>query len=135
MQQIPPATRDKFANGTIDWSGDAFMLVCLDGTYAYNPAHEFRDDLSGVVGTVAMTGTVTAGNGACDADDTSITITPAGTEVRAIAICRSVGSAVTDDFVYYADTQVDGTSFLRTSDGVNPITFIWSNGSTRIFRI
>ena len=135
MQQIPAATREKFAEGVIDWEGDSFMLVALDATYVYDPNHEFRDDLTGVLGTVAMTGNVALTNGACDADDTSITVTPAGSQIRAIAICRDVGSAATDEFIYYANTQTDGTSILRTSDGVNPITFVWSNGSTRIFRI
>ncbi len=35
----------------------------------------------------------------------------------------------------YADTQTDGTDIARYSDGVNPITFVWSATTARIFRI
>ena len=135
MQTIWPSARSKFAEGLIDWVGDSFLLVALDSTYTFNPSHEFRDDLTGVLGTASLVNTSIASGGACDADDTSLSGPAMGDSVRAIAICRDVGTAATDDLIYFASTQTDGTNILRVSDGTNPITFVWSNSLARIFRI
>ena len=135
MQTLWPTARDKFAEGLIDWDGDSFLLVALDSTYTYDAAHEFRDDLTGVLGTASLVNTSIASGGACDADDTSLSGPTVGQTVRAIAICKDTGVAATDDLIYFASTQTDGTNILRVSDGVNPITFVWSNSITRIFRV
>ena len=72
MQTLWPTARDKFAEGLIDWDGDSFLLIALDSTYTYDAAHEFRDDLTGVLGTASLVNTSIASGGACDADDTSL---------------------------------------------------------------
>ena len=135
MQTLWPTARDKFAEGLIDWDGDSFLLIALDSSYTYNPSHEFRDDLTGVLGTASLANTSIASGGACDADDTSLTGPTVGQVVQAIAICKDTGSAATDDLIYFASSQSNGTPIYRVSDGVNPITFVWSNDLARIFRI
>lgn len=135
MQTLWPTARDKFAEGLIDWVGDSFLLVALDSSYTYDPAHEFRDDLTGVLGTASLASTSIASGGACDAADTSLTGPTVGQIVEAIVICKDTGSSATDDLIYIATTQSNGTPIYRVSDGVNPITFVWSNDLARIFRV
>lgn len=137
MQALYPLARDKFLTAQINWSatGDDFLLIALDGSGVYDPTDEFRSDLVGVLGTADIPNPVAAGDGAADADDVTFTGLSSGDLVEAIAICRKTGLDTTDDLIYYADTQTDGTDIARYSDGVNPITFVWSSTTAKIFRI
>jgi hypothetical protein len=135
MQALWPTARDAFAAGEIDWVNDDFLFVALDSTYTYDPSHEFRDDLSGVLATTDLLSTAITGNGACDAADVLLPAPAALTVIRSIVICTKTGNAATDRNIYFADTGADGVAISRTSDGVNDIGFVWSNGPNRIFRI
>jgi len=137
MQALYPLAREKFLTAQIDWSatGDDFLLVALDSTGVYLPTDEFRSDLVGVLGTATIPNPISAGDGTADADDVVFTGLSYGDLVEAIVICRDTGLDSTDDLIYYADTQTDGTDIARYSDGVNPITFVWSATTARIFRI
>ncbi len=134
---IWPLARKKFLEGDLQWKagGDSFSIAILDSTYTYSPSHEFRDDLTGVIATAALTGIVSTGNGVADADDASVSGAAYGDVITQIVIYRNVGTAATDDLIYHGTHQVDGTAIYRVSDGTNPIVFSWSNNTGRIFQI
>lgn len=67
------------------------------GTYTYNAAHDFLDDLSGIVGTSGNLTNVTVSSGTLDADDITIT---------------SVSGSTVEAVVFYVDTGTAGTSPL-----------------------
>ena len=69
----------------------------------------FRSDLVGVLGTATIPNPISAGDGSADADDVVFTGLSYGDLVEAIVICRDTGLDSTDDLIYYADTQTDGT--------------------------
>ena len=67
MQTVYPLARNKFLKGQIDWEGDNFFGVAVDATYTYSAAHEFRDDLTGVLGYASLAGMAAVGDGWADA--------------------------------------------------------------------
>ena len=76
MQTVYPLARDKFLGGYLQWrasGGHSFRVAALDSTYAYSEADEFRADLTGVLGTAALTGLVAGPNGWADAADVTVT--------------------------------------------------------------
>lgn len=135
MHLVYPTARSAFLRGQINWSsgGDSFGVALLDSTYTYDPAHEFRSDLTGVLATEALTGVDEIGNGVADADDVAVSGVTVGLIAERYVIYQDTGLSTTDRLVWYADTYVDGTAFYRISDG-NPIVISWYNGSSRIFQ-
>lgn len=135
MQTVYPLTRTKFLKGLIDWEGDAFLAIALDSTYTYATTDEFRDDLTGVLGSVALAGMVAGPDGWADASDATITgMTPGGI-VRAFVIARNVGSAATDDLIWVATSHADTTPINRIVDGSGSMTFSFANSPGRIFQL
>lgn len=129
-----PGAREAFLTGQIDWEGDSFMVIVTDDSVTISEALVYRDDLSGVLATVALTGTASVGNGVADADDCPVPGVAAAAAVERIFIALDTGSAATDLLIYATDVHTDGTPIFRVSDG-NPIVIHWANTSNRIFRI
>ena len=135
MQTVYPTTRTKFLKKLIDWEGDAFTAIAMDASYTYNELHEFRDDLTGVLGTAALSGMAALSYGWADAADPTITGMTPGLVVARLAICRNVGTAATDDLIWYADAYANTTSIARIVDGSGSMTFSFNNGTGRIFQL
>lgn len=135
MRTVYPKTRAKFLKGQIDWEGDDFLAIALDSTYTYSELHEFRDDLSGVLGTASLAGMVALDYGWADASDVTITGMTPGLVVARFVIARDVGSAATDDLIWYADDHANTTAIARVVDGSGSMTFSFSNGTGRIFQL
>lgn len=88
------------------------------GTYTYSDAHDFYNDLSGVVGTPQTIGTKTYTNGVLDgADVTFATLT--GDSAEAIVIYIDTGTAGTSRLVAYIDTGVTGLPVTPNGGDVN----------------
>ena len=52
---IYPAAKDSFLKGEIDLIDDTIKIALVDtGTYTYNAAHDFYNDLSGVMNFVSI---------------------------------------------------------------------------------
>lgn len=135
MRTVYPKARTKFLKGQIGWEGDSFLAIALDSTYTYSEAHEFRDDLTGVLGSVALSGMAALDYGWADAADPTITgMTPGGVVARFV-IARNVGTPATDDLIWYADNHANTTPISRVVDGSGSMTFSFSNGTGRIFQL
>ncbi len=135
MQTVYPLARTKFLKGDIDWEANAFMAIAVDSTYTYSELHEFRDDLTGVLGSAALAGMVALSGGWADANDVTITgMTPGGT-VRGFIIARNVGTAATDDLIWFANSHADTTPISRVVDGSGSMTFSFANTPGRIFQL
>ena len=85
-----------------------FAALIDTGTYTYSSAHDFYNDLSGVVGTDQRITTPTVVNGLFDGDDVTYTAV-SGNSVEAIVIYRkNSGANTTWRLVSYVDTGVTG---------------------------
>jgi hypothetical protein len=119
----------------MDWESDDFTIVGLSSAYTYNGAHEYADDLTGVLGTpTALTGKTALVGGVADADDVSYPGVALGQNVVAWAIYQYTGSLATSPLVYYADENDNGTPIDIDGDG-SAIVILWSSSADKIFRI
>ena len=110
-------------SSNISLSGGTVKVALIDtGTYTYNAAHDFLNDISGVVGTAQTIGTVTTTGGLFDGDNVTFTAV-SGNSVEALIIYIDTGSSATSRLVAYIDTGVTG---LPVTPNGGDITITWN---------
>lgn len=106
-----------------DATDGPFCALVDTGTYTYSAAHDFYNDLSGVVGTDQRISTPTIANGTFDGDNLTYTAV-SGATVEALVIYRhNAGANTTWKLVAYIDTSVTGLPV--TPNGGN-VTITWN---------
>lgn len=97
---IYPSFKDLLLNDGLTGDITTLNIKCAlvdTGTYTYNAAHDFLDDLTGVVATSENLTGITVTDGTLDSANTTIT---------------GVSGATVEAVVFYIDTGVVGTSPL-----------------------
>lgn len=123
-----PEGVDAILSGSIDFTSDDIRAALVDtGTYTYSAAHDFYDDLSGVVGTPVQLTSPTVTAGVFDAADTVIS-SVTGATVEAIVLYKYNATASLAQLLAY----IDGISV--TPNG-NDITITWDSGANKIFKV
>lgn len=123
--------REGFLDGSIDWDTDTIKACLVDtGTYTFNAAHDFLDDVSGIVATSGALSGKSATGGVADASDVTFSAV-SGSSVEAIILYKDTGSAATSRLIAYIDT---GTGLPVTPNG-GDITVAWDNGANKIFKL
>lgn len=109
---------------TVDDATDGPFCALIDtGTYTYNAAHDFYNDLSGVVGTDQRITAPTVANGTFDGGDLTYT-SVSGNSVEGFVIYRhNSGANTTWKLVLYYDAS--GGGLPVTPNGGN-ITVTWN---------
>jgi hypothetical protein len=106
-----------------DLNDGTVKVALIDtGTYTYSAAHDFYNDLSGVVGTDQTINNTTVTNGLFDGDDVTFS-SVTGNTVEALVIYISTGNAATSRLVAYIDTSVTG---LPVTPNGGDITITWN---------
>jgi hypothetical protein len=117
-----PKGAEAILNGDIDWNTDTIKVALVDtGTYTYNAAHDFLDDLSGVVGTAQTLGSVTITGGVLDAANPTFTAV-SGATVEALVIYKDTGVAGTSPLLVY----IDSATGLPVTPNGGDITVEWN---------
>ena len=101
-----PLGKAAILSGGIQWKagGHNFKVSLMDtGVYTYSAAHQFFDDLTGVVDTSGNLASLTYALGVADAADITITAV-AGNTIEAIVIWRDSGVAATSELIAYIDS-------------------------------
>lgn len=107
----------------IDLDGGTVKAALVDtGTYTYSAAHDFLNDLSGVVGTAQTIANTTVTGGLFDGDNVTFTGV-SGATVEALVIYIDTGVAGTSRLVAYIDTGVTG---LPVTPNGGDITVTWN---------
>lgn len=111
-------------SGTHDLTSAVVRAVLIDtGTYTYNAAHDFYNDLSGVVGSEsAALANKTITNGTFDADNITFSAVT-GNTVEAIVLFVDTGDAATDALICYIDSATSG---LPVTPNGGDIVISWS---------
>ena len=123
--------REGFLDGSIDWDTDTIKACLVDtGTYTFNAAHDFLDDVSGIVATSGALSGKSATGGVADAADVTFSAV-SGSSVEAIILFKDTGVAATSRLIAYIDT---GTGLPVTPNG-GDITVAWDNGANKIFKL
>lgn len=106
-----------------DLNDNTVKVALIDtGTYTYSNAHDFLDDVTGIVGTAQTIANTTVTNGLFDGDDVTFTAV-SGNTVEALLIYIDTGSAATSRLVAFIDTSVTGLPV--TPNGGN-ISIAWN---------
>ena len=109
---------------TSSLTAGAVKVALVDtGTYTYSAAHDFYDDISGVVGTPQTIGTVTVVNGLFDGDNVTFSAVSGATCEALVIYIDTAGAAGTDPLVAYIDTGVTG---LPVTPNGGDITITWN---------
>lgn len=120
---IYPKFKEALLQGDYDLSTAVVRAVLIDtGTYTYSAAHDFYNDLSGVVGTESGAFTSkTFTNGTFDAADiTFIAVT--GNTAEAIVLFVDTGNVATDALICYIDSASSGLPVTPNGGDIN-VTF------------
>ena len=111
------------ATANVDLKDGTVKVALVDtGVYTYNAAHDFYDDVTGVVGTPQAIANKTVTNGVFDGDNVTYT-TVTGATVEALIIYVDTGNAATSRLVAYIDTSVTG---LPVTPNGGDISITWS---------
>ena len=112
---IYPKFKEALLQGDYDLSTAVVRAVLIDtGTYTYNAAHDFYDDLTGVVGTESgVLGSKTFTNGVFDSANIVFTAVT-GATAEAIVLFVDTGVAAADALIAFIDT---GTGLPVTPNG------------------
>ncbi len=107
----------------IDLDTGTVKAALIDtGTYTYSTAHDFYNDLSGVVGTPGAIANTTVTGGLFDGDNVTYTAV-SGATVEAIVIYIDTGNTATSRLVAYIDTGVTG---LPVTPNGGDISISWN---------
>lgn len=107
---IYPKFKEALLNGSAntDMSAGTVKAALVDtGTYTYNAAHDFLDDLSGVVGTAQTLSGKTFTNGTFDSDNVTWS-SVSGDTAEAIVLYIDTGTPATSRLILYLDTGQTG---------------------------
>ena len=120
---IYPKFKEALLQGDYDLSTAVVRAVLVDtGTYTYNSAHDFYNDLSGVVGTESGAfASKTFTNGTFDAADITFTAVT-GSTAEAIVLFVDTGNVATDALIAFLDSA---TGLPVTPNG-GDITVTWN---------
>lgn len=112
---IYPKFKEALLQGTYNLSTAVVRAVLVDtGTYTYDAAHDFYNDLSGVVGTESGAFTTkTFTNGTFDSDNITFS-SVTGSTAEAIVLFVDTGNVATDALIAYIDS---GTGLPVTPNG------------------
>ena len=122
---IYPKYKEALLDGAanIDVNDGTVKVALIDtGTYTYNAAHDFYDDVSGVVGTPGTIANTTVTHGLFDGDDVTFSAV-SGDTAEALIIYIDTGTAGTSRLVAYIDTGVTG---LPVTPNGGDITITWN---------
>ena len=117
-----PIGKKAILDASINLDTDTIKAALVDtGTYTYSAAHDFYNDVSGVVGTPQTIANTTTTSGTFDGDNVTYTAV-SGNTVEAIVIYKDTGSSATSPLIAYIDS---GTGLPVTPNG-GDITVAWN---------
>lgn len=122
---IYPKYKEALLGGlaNIDMDGGTVKCALVDtGTYTYSSAHDFYNDVSGVVGTPQAIANTTVTNGLFDGDNVTFSAV-SGNSVEALIIYIDTGNTATSRLVAYIDTGVTG---LPVTPNGGDISITWN---------
>lgn len=113
-------------------SSDTIKVALIDtGTYTYSSAHNYYDDVSGVIGTPQTLASKTITGGVFDAADVTFTAV-SGATVEAYVVYKDTGTPSTSPLIAYFDSASSG---LPVTPNGGDITITFDNGASKIFAL
>lgn len=130
-----PLSRQAFADGELDFTGDDWRVALMSDAYVYDEGHEFYSDVT--ADALAISANITGKSnvfGVCDASDVTFPAVAGGDVIGSIILYQWTGSDATSRVVIFYDTLATAEMISVSTDGLDVIVR-WSNGSTKMFRV
>ena len=106
------------ADANVDMGAGTVKITLIDtAIYTYSAAHDFEDDLSGIIDVAETLGTKTLTDGTFDSADPTWTAV-SGATVEAIVIYIDTGTPATSRLICYIDTGQTGLPFTPNGGDV-----------------
>lgn len=130
--KLYPSAKEAFASCEIALPTDTIKVSLLTSAYTYSSAHDFYDDLSGVVATSTLSGK-SVSDGVFDASDITWTAAAlgSGSTITQMVIWKDTGTPGTSPLIAHID-NARGLPFTTASVD-QPME--WDNGASKIFAI
>jgi hypothetical protein len=123
-----PLTKAKMLQAGIDMSTGTVKAVLVSTAYTYSAAHDFHNDLTGILATTAALTSKTFTSGTFDAADTTFGTVAAGSTGKAVVLYIDTGNTATSPLIAYLDSltllpvTTDGGEILVTWDAAGIFT-------------
>ena len=128
---VYPTGMKAFADADIDYLVDDIKIVAMSSTYVFSSAHDFRNDLSGVVATSANLSSKTSTGGVLDAAD-PVFSSVSGSTIVSFAMFKDTGTTSTSALICYWDATAAGAAFAVVPDGTNITLTLSASGLVAI---
>lgn len=113
---------ERILSGQLDFSTGDYRFLLVDSSYTFNAAHEFVDDITGVIATSNPLTGLSVTNGNFDFDD--VTFTTVSGPTGAALILRGPGASnASRPVIIYLDTNITG---LPVTPGGNDVLLVIS---------
>ena len=129
---VYPKGKEALLSGLVNIPSDTIKVALVTATYVYSAAHDFYNDVSGVISTPQTLGSKTITSGVFSAANPVFPSVTAGSTARGLIVYKDTGTPSTSPLLAFIDTNGDTTPINIVTDGTN-ITVAWSGG--RVFRI
>ena len=120
-----PSAKAQFLSGSIDWRNDTFKVALLTSAYAFNSAHVFYSEVTGVISTPEAIDSTTLTTGAtnvvADAANTTFPTVLSGSTVTQYVIYKDTGSDDTSPLIAHFST---GAGLPFSTNG-GSVTLVW----------
>jgi hypothetical protein len=134
--------REGFLDATIDWDTAVIKAALVRGGSATATALAAWTFMSSVDGTIVATSAALANktktNGVADADDVTFSAVPTGAAIERLIIFQSSAVGGGGDVANTAQrviAYIDTATGLPVTPNNGDITFVFSSGADRIFRL
>lgn len=115
------AAKDLFLTGQLNWLTDDFKVCLVSASYTPNlSAHDFLNDVSGIVATSGLLTGKTVTSGIVDASNITLPAVT-GSQVVALVVFRDTGNPATSNLIAFVDTA---TNLPLTPNG-GPVDVVW----------
>ncbi len=112
-----PSGLKAILDGDIDLLVDTIKIALIDtGTYSYSSAHDFYNDVTGVVGTPGTLDSKTTTGGVFDAADEVFTGV-SGNSIEAVIIYKDTGVSSTSPLICF----IDGLSLTPNGGNITAV--------------
>lgn len=122
---VYPKALQAFLGADIDMEVDDIRVAIVDSAdYTYSAAHDFMDDVAGIVARSGALAGKTIVNGLFDANDVTLTGVT-GDSIEQVILFKHTGSDATARLICFLDRDGSNATFTVTPDGGN-ILITWN---------
>lgn len=129
-----PTGRQKFLEGSIAWLSDTIKATLVSATYVQSDAHDFFDDVSGVIATSSALAGKTSTSGVAGANAWTYAAVAGGSTGTGIVVWKDTGTPATSPLIAWYDTKGDTTPISVVTNG-GDIIVTPSTGADKMFRL